>query len=479
MTEDNKKQNNKRYKDISPDNALIKQLKKFQPTQILVMGFLFVILIGTILLALPIATVKGQSTNILDALFTSTSAVCVTGLVVHNTLEHWTTFGHIVIIILIQIGGLGFMTFVSLMFIYLGRKISFRERLLIKEALNQNDMQGIVKLTMNIIKGTFIVEGIGALILSFKMIPQYGFILGIYKSIWHSISAFCNAGFDITGAESLMPYVGNPFINIAIMLLIIIGGLGFTVWMDIIDGAKEKIKNKYSFKKMFKKYRLHTKIVLVMTISLILIGFVLIYLLEFNNPKTMGTLTQSEKVYAALFQSVTTRTAGFNTMALSTMKNATKFIMIILMFIGGSPAGTAGGIKTVTLGVLFFTVISELKGRDELILFKRKVSKGIVRRALAILMISMGVVVGAVIMLSIFENQQFMDVFFEVVSAFATVGLTLGITGSLSIMGKIAIIIAMFIGRLGPITIALAVIKNNKRNIENSIKYPEQKIIVG
>ncbi len=448
------------------------------PSQILVVGFLVLILIASLLLMLPLSSNEGTSTPFIDALFTATSAVCVTGLVVVNTLAHWSVFGKVIILFCIQIGGLGFMTLVSMLFIILGRRITLRNRLIMQEALNFNTTAGIVKFTRYIVIGTFLVEGIGALLLSFAFIPEYGFGKGIIYGIFHSISAFCNAGFDIVGDSSLTPYVGNTLINFTIMSLIIISGLGFTVWIDTYNAIHAKIKEGCKWQQAFHKMSLHSRLVWIITIILLIGGFIFFFFAEMSNPATFGNLLLKEKLYAAMFQSVTTRTAGFNTLPLAAMTDGSKLMTIILMFIGGSPAGTAGGIKTVTVGVIILCALSTLKGEDETVIFKRRIPRQIIRRSITIVMIAGCVITVMLMILSFSESFSLMEILYEVVSASATVGITLGITSRLSLIGKIVIIIAMFIGRLGPITIAVALMIKQDKN-KAIIEYPEEKVMVG
>lgn len=459
---------------------MVKHKKKksfeLEPTQILVIGFMMLIAIGTVLLNLPIASQNGQSIGAIDALFTATSAVCVTGLVVVNTAAHWTVFGKTVIIVLIQIGGLGFMTLATTVFMIIGRKISLKDRLVIQEALNQSTISGMVRLTRNIIFGTLLIEGVGALLLSIKFVPEYG-LKGLLYGGFHSISAFCNAGFDILGDSSLSPYIGDVLINFTIMLLIILGGLGFTVWVDVIKVTKGQIGGGFKIKRWFGKMTLHTKLVLVISASLILGGFVFFFAVEGFNDATLGNLPLNEKFLGALFQSVTTRTAGFNTMALDQMKDASKFVSILFMFIGGSPAGTAGGVKTVTIGVLFIEVISVVRSKQDTEAFGRRIPQSIIKRALAVIMISLLVVMIVTTILTLTEEGSFMDILFEAISGFATVGLTLGQSAKLSTLGKIVMSITMFIGRLGPITMAVAFSIGNKKQL--NIKKPEEKVMVG
>lgn len=457
--------------------------KKLHPTQILVGGFLAVILIGSILLSLPISSATGSYTSFEDALFTATSAVCVTGLVVVNTAAHWSLFGKIVILICIQIGGLGFMSLVSMIFVALGKRITLKNRMVMQEALNFKTTAGVVRFTKMVVKGTLIVEGVGALLLAFIFVPEYGVGKGIWYSIFHAISAFCNAGFDIIGDSSLTPYVGNTIVNFVIMALIVIGGLGFSVWLDTYKAIERKIKapKNYTWRQTINKLCLHTKLVYVITAVLLLLGFIVTLVLEFANPGTLGPLTLKEKIYAALFQSVSPRTAGFNTVNLAELTDTSKLFTILLMMIGGSPAGTAGGIKTVTIGVLVLCAISTIKGNNQTVIFKRKISFNTITRSLTIVMIAISVVIVSVGCLSLTEEFTFMEILFETVSAFATVGTTLGITPFLSSIGKLLIIIVMFIGRLGVITtaVALMVRQGNKENSKGNIQYPEEKVMVG
>lgn len=448
-----------------------------KPTQILVLGFMLLIAIGTLLLNLPIASKSGVSIGFIDALFTATSAVCVTGLVVVNTAAHWTVFGKAVILIMIQIGGLGFMTIATTLFMILGRKIGLKERMIIQEALNQYTLAGMVRLIRNVVIGTLMIEGIGALLLAIKFVPIYGFN-GIFIGLFHSISAFCNAGFDILGKTSLVAYNGDVLINFTIMLLIILGGLGFTVWIDVIKVSKNQYQKGWSFKHWFRKLSLHTKLVLVITVSLIVGGFIFFFAMEGFNDQTLGTLSLKDKLLGALFQSVTTRTAGFNTMPLEHMTDASKFMSILFMFIGGSPAGTAGGVKTVTIGVIFIEVLSVVRAKQDTEAFGRRIPQSIVKRALAVIMISLMVVMTVTTILTLTEVGSFMDILFEAVSGFATVGLTLGQTGKLTVVGKLIMSVTMFIGRLGPITMAVAFSLRNKKS-HTKIRKPEEKVMVG
>ena len=460
-----------------------KNFLKLNPTRIVILGFFAVVCIGTFLLNLPISSKDGESIGIVNALFTATSAVCVTGLVVVNTLEHWTIFGKFVIIFLIQIGGLGFMTVITMFFIMRKRKITLKERMIIQESLNQDTMAGMVKLVKSILKGTLIIECLGAILLSIEFVPDFGVVRGIAMGCFHSVSAFCNAGFDIIGDSSLTPYVSNVYLNLIIMSLIIIGGLGFTVWIDIIKVIKLKRSNKLSLKAACSKFSLHSKVVLVFTPILILGGAFLIFLFEYGNPQTLGSLGFGGKITASFMQSVTLRTAGFNSISQADMTYASKFLSIILMFIGGSPAGTAGGVKTSTIAVLLITVISVARGSITTNIWGRKVPLGIIQKSLAVFLISFATVIGVTMVLTITEKgmdigYEFIDLLFETTSALGTVGITTGITPYLSVVGKLIISLAMFMGRIGPISIIIGLARKQNNYIEH-VEYPEEGIMVG
>lgn len=387
------------------------------------------------------------------------------------------------------------MTFISLILMFIGRKINLSDRIIIKESLNQDTFSGMVNLIKSISKYTFIFELIGATFLAVRFIPEYGVSTGIFYSIFHSISAFCNAGFDILGSNNLANYSSDVLVNITIMILIIIGGLGFTVWNDIFKSAKKVIKEKLNIKRIWKELSLHTKIVLTMTIILLVSGTTFIYALEHNNISVMGNDTEGVKILKSAFQSTTLRTAGFSTIDQKELTTAGKFISICYMFVGGSPASTSGGIKTTTLAVLVLCVISFITGKNEISIFKKNISFDIVKRAIVILAISIFIVIIAIFSLLIseisiqeemyssniasYKTFTFMDIFFEVISAFGTVGLSLNVTDSLSVIGKFIISCLMIIGRLGPITISIALFKNRKEKNENIISYPKGNVLVG
>lgn len=449
--------------------------KEFTTTRIIALGFLGTIVIGTLLLMLPVSAASGEMTNFIDSLFTATTSVCVTGLVTVPTYAHWSVFGQVVIALLAQVGGLGVITFTMLFLMALGKRIGLKQRLLIQDAYNLDTIQGMVILIKKILKGTLIVEGAGALLYMTVFIPEFGWI-GIWKSVFNAISAFCNAGMDVLGPDSLAPYVANPIVNITTMLLIILGGIGFPVWWSVLDMFCRRRRKRRTLFTGAHHLPLHTKMVLFMTLSLIAGGALLIFLLEYNNPETLGNLPWWQKIQAALFQSVTTRTAGFLTISQAGLRKATAMICCLLMFIGGSPSGTAGGVKTTTVAILVLTVISIIKGRNDTEMFGRKINGNLVRRALSIFMVSFGVMLLAVIALAIVQPGDFIDCLFEVISAIATVGLTRDFTTELTVAGRIIIIVTMYIGRIGPISLALFF---NSRRFVNMKTYPEEKVGVG
>ncbi|MFZ3130743.1 MAG: TrkH family potassium uptake protein [Desulfosporosinus sp.] len=439
--------------------------KMMTPSRVLVLGFAAVILFGALLLTLPQATLDGLGLPFLNAAFTATSAVCVTGLVVVDTATTFTFFGQLVILLLIQVGGLGFMTFATLFAMILGKRITFKERLLLQEALNQVSVEGIVRLTKSVLQISFAIEAIGALILTLRWHSDFGWSKALYYGIFHSVSAFNNAGFDLLGNfSSLTAFVGDPVINITMMLLIICGGLGFIVLADLLAHPK--------------KFRLHTKLVLQVTGVLILFGAVVIFLMEFTNPKTLGPLPLGTKVLAAFFQSVSSRTAGFNTIDLAGMYDPTLLSIIMLMFIGASPGGTGGGIKTTTFISIVLSVLSTYRSEPHIVLEGRTIPKDVIQKAWAIASSAAILIFLMISILSFTEKVDLLTVFFEVTSAFGTVGLSLGLMPTLSNVGKMAIILTMFIGRVGPLTVAF-VLSQKKNKQAAHIKYPDERILIG
>ncbi|MDY3908671.1 MAG: potassium transporter TrkG [Eubacterium sp.] len=449
--------------------------RELTTTAIIALGFLGTIVVGTLLLLLPFATAEGNHTGVIDALFTSTTSVCVTGLVTVPTYSHWTLFGQIVIAFLIQIGGLGVITFTMLFLVALKQKIGLKERLLIRDAYNLDTIKGLVVLVKNIVKGTILVESAGAILYMTVFIPEFG-ISGIWKSIFNAVSAFCNAGMDVIGPDSLAPYVGNPVINLTTMTLIILGGLGFPVWWSLLDMFRYRRENRCGWRRTVHHLDLHAKLVIFCTFALIVAGALIVFVMEYNNPGTLGDLPLWEKVQASVFQSVTTRTAGFLTISQSAMRKGTAFICCLLMFIGGSPSGTAGGAKTTTVAILVVTVYSIISGRNDTEMFGRRVSENVVRRALSIFMVSFAVMLFAVVALATVQPGDFMDCLYEVTSAIGTVGLSRDFTTELNLAGRIIIIITMYLGRIGPISLALFF---NAKHFLNLKRYPEGRIGVG
>lgn len=443
---------------------------KWNPVRILCIGFALVILTGGILLTLPVSSIDRTYTSFVDSLFTSTSAVCVTGLVTLDTGSHWSYFGKTVIMCLIQVGGLGFMSFATLFALVVGKKITLSERLVMQEAMNANNLQGLVKMAKYILIFTFSVEGVGAALLSTQFIPEFGPVKGIYYSIFHSVSAFCNAGFDILGTEenkfiSLITYQNNPVIILTIGALIVTGGLGFAVWADI-----------YNFKGI-KRLSLHSKTVITVTLILIFGGALLMFLIEQDNPGTMGNQTIDGKLLSSVFASITPRTAGFNSISTSDMMPAGRFLTIILMFIGGSPGSTAGGIKTTTLAIIIFTIISAARGKEDTEIYKKRIPRVVVLKAFIIATLALLLVTTMVIMLTVTEKGASLEyIIYEVTSGFGTVGLTLGLTPRLTIIGKLLLVFTMYSGRVGPLTMALSIAKKDNANL---VRYPEDKVLVG
>ncbi|MFS0820276.1 TrkH family potassium uptake protein [Bacillus sp. 1P02SD] len=439
----------------------IKTHINLSPYQLLILIFLFFIVVGAILLKLPIATTT--SISWIDALFTVTSAMTVTGLVVVDTPVAFTTFGEIVIVCLIQLGGLGIMSFAVLFYMMLGKKIGLKERIVIQQSLNQTSIGGVIKLVKNLFIFSISIEFVGLLILAIKWVPEYGWQKGIYYSFFHSISAFNNAGFALW-SDNLMSYAGDPIINIGISLLFITGGIGFTVLMDVWHT------------KNFKKLSLHSKLMIIGTFIINLVAVFLVFVLEYHNPKTLAGLPSlTEKIWAAYFQGVVPRTAGFNTFDTAGINESTAFLMIILMFIGAGSASTGGGIKLTTFLVIIFGALSFLKGKQDVVIYRRTLSGTIVLKALAISTMSLLFVLVAVFILSISEDAPFLVSLFEVVSAFGTAGMSMGLTSSLSFVGKVVIIFMMFFGKIGPLTLAFSLAKPKV----DKIRYPKEDILTG
>ncbi|MDO4779031.1 MAG: potassium transporter TrkG [Tissierellia bacterium] len=436
------------------------------PAKLIFNVYLLLIFFGSIVLWLPISSESGQFTNFIDAFFTTTSSLCVTGLSTVTTAQHWNLFGKIFILILIQLGGLGVMTAAAAVGLILNKKITVTQRMNLAEEKNTLTISGIIRLLKYIFVATFLIEMVGAIFLSFTFIPEFGFIKGIWYSLFHSISAFCNAGFDIIGDSSLAPYSGNFGLLFPIMLLIIGGGLGFGVFRDII-GKKFK----------FSQFALHSKIVVVGTLILVFIPAIIILVLEWNNPQTIGNFSVGKKLLTALFESVTPRTAGFASLDQHSFKATSTMIVILLMFIGGAPAGTAGGFKITTMATIFLIAKANIKNEKDMTIFRRRLPEETARKAVTIFLISWIWIVVTIFVLTMTEGgKSLTDITYEVVSAYGTVGLTRGLTAELSIIGKILISATMVFGKIGPLAMVVA-FTNKKAPL--AYREAEESIIVG
>ncbi len=441
--------------------------------QIIMLSFLVTIIVGSLLLWLPISSATGESVPYVDALFTATTATCVTGLVTLPTCSAWSTFGHIVILLLIQIGGLGVITIASGIMIALNKKINLGDRILIQDAFNLNTMSGLIKFVKKVIVGTLVVEGIGALLYMMVFVPQFG-VRGIWISVFNSISGFCNAGIDIISPNSLSDYVGNPIINFTTCMLIAMGGIGYIVWWDFLRVLKNIKKQGVN---AFRTLTLHSKIALLTTVILIFGGALLIFLLEYDNPNTIGELSLYDKIQASVFQSVTTRTAGFFTIPQQELTSGAAMVSVVLMFIGGSPVGTAGGIKTVTIAVLLLSALSTIKNRKDISVFNRTIPQQAITKAVSVVSIFFVIVLASTFLVSLTTDAAAIDIVYETVSATATVGLTRNLTPFLGTFGKLVITATMYLGRVGPISLFFAfAVKKERTNI---IKNPTEEISVG
>jgi len=441
-------------------------------TRIIMLGFLIGALTGAICLSLPISARQGQRVDFLDALFVAMSSICVTGLSTVNIGQTFSPFGQVVILFLIQFGGLGIVTFTTIVLILFRRRITLSDRMLIQSAYNLDTLSGLVRLTRKILKVTLCLEGLGAIGFFAVFIPEFG-ALGIWYGIFHAVSAFCNAGIDLLGGNSFCGYINNPIINFTTVFLIIVSGLGFPVYWEVAGFTFFHLKKNHSGPR---KMNLHTKIVLAATSSLIIMGTVLTLLFEHNNPDTLGPMDWPGKLMAALFQSVTLRTAGFATIPQECFRPASCLVYLVLMFIGGSPAGTAGGIKTVTTVLLFASMFANIRGRKNVIVCNRKIPDETIRRCVAIATFSFSTLLILTAALLAVQQSDFLDTIYEVTSAIATVGLSRGLTGSLLPPGKLLVSLAMYLGRIGPITLALAL---NSPTPAGNISCAEGKVIIG
>ena len=442
-------------------------------TQKIMLSFFCAILVGSILLALPISSATGEEVPYIDALFTATTSICVTGLVTVPTYSTWSIWGQIVILILIQLGGLGIITVMYGVMMGLHRRLGIGNRRLLQDAFNLNNISGIGKFLRKVLIGTLVVEGTGALLYMTVFIPEYG-PRGIWISIFNAVSAFCNAGMDIMSEDSLCGYVFQPMVNLVTMLLIVLGGLGYIVWWDVLRVLKNIRTQKL---RCFRQLTLHSKIALTVTGLLIVVGAGAFYIFEYHNPLTMQNYTVGQRILASLFQSVTTRTAGFATIPQQDLTNTSAIISVLLMLIGGSPVGTAGGIKTVTVAVLLVSMFATIGSKEDAEFFGRTIPKQTVNKSVAVVGMFFLIAALSTILLSAVTNADVIDIVYETVSATATVGLTRNLTPTLNLWGKAIIIVTMYLGRVGPISLVIA-FSTQKKN-KNIVKNPTEEISVG
>lgn len=474
-----KEKNRKETQKIEKTAALLeeerKQKKRKKPfskqlnqIQSIALGFFVMIAVGSLLLMLPVSSLSGEMTPYLDCLFTSTSASCVTGLVVVDTYQHWSNFGQAIILVMLQVGGLGFMTVGVWFSVFLKKRVGIRERGLLQESLNLGEIGGMVRLVKKVVKGTILFEGTGAIILAVRFIPELGVTRGIWYGVFHSVSAFCNGGFDLMGRyaafDSLCRYADDIVVNVVIMTLIIVGGIGFLVWDDISEKGLR-----------IRSYRLHTKIVLFTTIVLLAVSSVLFYFLEKDG--TMRGMSGTGKVLSSMFSAVTPRTAGFNTIDTGALSNGSKLLTMCLMFIGGSPGSTAGGIKTTTLFVILAYILASFRSKNEIDAFKRRLSGEVVQKALLVFGVNFVLTITVALLICTVQPELLMDqVLFEAFSAIGTAGMSMGVTRQLGSVARILIILLMYCGRVGSLTFAMSLLKTKKTA---KIKNPVERIMIG
>lgn len=442
------------------------------------MGFLTVIFLGGVLLYLPVSNTRPIA--FIDALFTSVTSVCVTGLVTIVPAAQFTLFGKIVLLLLIQIGGLGVIACAALFFILLRRKITLKERVMLQESYSAQKLGGIVGMVKRVIAGTLLVEGSGAALYAFQFVPEYGVLRGMWYSVFHAVSAFCNAGIDILGDKSLADYAVNPIINITTMLLIILSGIGFTVWFDVLENGRKVIEREVPGRWWFTRLHLHSKLAVIMTLILIVSGTIFVFCAEYRNPQTLGDMNTGQKLMAAMFQSVTTRTAGFAAVSQGALHEESKLFCAILMFIGGSPGGTAGGVKTTTIAMLFLACLTFVRGGNDTECMGRRISVANFRTGFCVVMVAFTTFIIGTITILIIEPDSIslINVIYETASAIGTVGLTADLTPHLSRASQIILMIMMYIGRLGPLSLVLTFAgKTHPRDKVRSL--PKEQIMVG
>lgn len=449
--------------------SIQRPFRRMRPPQIVVLVFLALVLTGSAILCLPVCAKSGEPTKFLTALFTATSATCVTGLIPVDTGTYWSTFGQVVIIVLIQLGGLGFMTVSTIFFLALRRRIGLRQRMVLAQGLGVSSMSGVVRYVRNVILGTFCVEGAGALILFFRFLPEFGAGTALWYGVFHSISAFCNAGFDILAdvsyGGSVARYVMDPVVNLTLMALIVIGSLGFSVWGEIRHTRR------------FSRLSVYARLVILITLGLIFGGGALFALLEWNNPGTIGNLTPGGKILASLFQSITLRTAGFASFNQDALTEASKVLSDLLMFVGGSSGSTAGGVKTVTMGLVVLSAVSTMRGRRQVTVFGRSISQEDISNAVSVALLVMGLSLLGAAVITVCDGCSFMNAIYETISALCTVGLTTGITPTLCTASKLILIVFMFFGRVGIMTIGVGFMMGDRA--KERVQYAQTKVMIG
>ena len=450
---------------------------RMSPTQLIPLSFMLVIILGALLLLLPISHAPGEETSFTTALFTSTTSVCVTGLVVVDTYSHWSLFGQFVILVLIQVGGLGVVAVGAMIMMLWKKKFFLWARVLIGDSLNIDRRRGILYILTRIFKGVAIVEGCGTIIYAVKFVPILGPARGMWAALFQSVSAFCNAGMDVVGPNSMEDFNTSPLLMILTMILIILGGIGFVVWFDITDGIRTAVKNRFAPSQMISHLSEHTKLVIFMTVWLILLGALCIFVAEYNNPDTLGNMSLADKILNSFFQSVTFRTAGFASVPQEKLTEISCLMGFVQMFIGGSPVGTAGGIKTVTAFLFFMNARSYIKGHKENVIFKRSVSQDMMRKSSAVVFVSMVTVFVMTTALIAESGVHLTSALFEVTSALGTVGLSRALTPDLDTLGRLIIIFSMYLGRIGPISMAIFFVKSGP--VANEIKHAEGTFYVG
>ncbi len=447
--------------------------KYLSSTRQIILSFFIVILTGSFLLNLNIAQVASSKASYFDHLFHAISMVCVTGLYTVPVVHTYSLFGQMVSLVLIQIGGLGLMTLIAVILLRSGRRLAHRDQLMLSEAINRETLSNLRPFLLSILKYTLAIESIGALILSLRFIPQFGWFKGIFTSLFIAVSAFCNAGYDNFSTISFLDYVGDPIISITIPFLIILGGIGFSIWFDLRQTYQELDKFEWSL--YLRRLQVHTKLVLIATLFFITFGFLMTIMIEFNN--SLAGLSFGQKLMASFFQSVTMRTAGFATIDYANTHSAINFIYILLMFVGGSPGGTAGGVKTTTVALVFLYVANHVRGRNQVNIFNRTISRDTLRNAMNVFLLYISVFMTALFLLLLLEPQvNFMALAFEDISALATVGVSMNLTPTLSRGAQVVIMALMFIGRVGPISLILFFAKNKK---QQEITYAEGHVLIG